>query len=96
MEDPVYQPVGPDNPAAPNTRADDDEANPVLDEAAAAAEVALMDGHFNNRTGRGNNANRAADEAILGAAATDVEAYLAQDESGNLVEQRFLQFLEAL
>ena len=77
---------------------DDNDNDDVdgIDEAAAAAQVALMDGHFNNRTGRGNQANRAAEEAILGASTDDVEAYMDQDESGNLVEQRFLQFLESL
>ena len=76
----------------------DDDGDDEMDQAAAAAQVALMDGHFNNRTGRGGNqANRAAEEAILGAATDDaVEAYMDQDESGNLVQQRFLQFLESL
>ena len=87
--------------APPPTLEDDDnvqdQADEGMDEAAAAAQVALMDGHFNNRTGRGNQSNRVAEEALIGAANNDnVEAYMDQDESGVLVEQRFLQFLESL
>lgn len=98
MEAPAIPVDDPNNP--PTTH--DDESMAVeedrggFDEAAAAAQVALMDGHFNNRTGRGNQTNRVAEEAVLGASTDDVEAYMDQDESGNLVEQRFLQFLESL
>jgi hypothetical protein len=74
----------------------DDDPDEREAEMAAAAEVALLDGHFDNAT---NRTRRAAEEAVLGVAAVGdapVEAYQATDESGRLVEQRFLQFLESL
>ena len=108
MEDPSSMNVGRDgrdgmlHGAAPATHdenedgSDMDDVDDGMNDAAAAAQVALMDGHFNNRTGRGNQGNRVAEEAVLGASTDDVEAYMDQDESGTLVEQRFLQFLESL
>lgn len=75
-----------DNEASQTVPADD-----TASVAAAAAEVDVMDGHHNAR-----NTRRAAEEAVLGVQEDGVEAYMAHDESGLLVEQRFLQFLESL
>jgi hypothetical protein len=80
----------------PQSASDDDAADErevAMEAAAAAAEVALLDGHFQTA----NRSRRAAEEAVLGAVGDGpVEAYQATDESGRLVEQRFLTFLESL
>ena len=60
---------------------------PQEDAAAAAAEVAAMEGT--------RPADRAAEEAVMGAAqaADGVSGFEVTDEAGELVKQRFLEFL---
>lgn len=89
MEDPVPAP-------RPDQEEDNDDMEVTQEEAAAAAaQVELMEGHFQRATGRGES-RRANDQAVLGANQDNVEAYEATDESGTVVAQRFLQFLESL
>lgn len=61
-------------------------ATPDQEEAQAMAEVAAMEG-----TARGQPNDRAAEAALMGAAG--VEGFEVTDESGELVKQRFLEFL---
>jgi len=66
-------------------------ATPEDEVAQAMAEVAAMEGG-----GRGARQNdRAGEEALMGAAAAGdgVEGFEVTDESGELVKQRFLEFL---
>jgi len=72
---------GPERPAA---------ATPDNEAAQAAAEVAAMENP--RRT------DRAGEEAVMGAAAAEdgVAGFEVTDESGELVKQRFLQFLGTL
>ena len=63
--------------------------------AQATAEVEAMEG--NQRGGGGGGGNRAGEEALMGANAVGgddgVRGFEVADESGELVMQRFLQFL---
>lgn len=63
-------------------------ASPDNEAAEAMAEVAAMEGPS-------RRAHRAGEEAVMGAAANGdgVEGFEVRDESGELVMQRFLQFL---
>ena len=65
-------------------------AIPQDEVAQAMAEVAAMEGATNAR-----RADRAGEEALMGAAATEdgFAGFEVTDESGELVMQRFLQFL---
>ena len=75
-------PVGP----SPNSNAN---VIPDIEQAAAMAEVSAMDGPT-----RGRLANRAGEEAVMGVAAGEgVAGFEVTDESGELVKQRFLDFL---
>ena len=61
--------------------------------AAAAAEVALLDGNFNNTNNRGRDPN--ADRALMGTTDDDgIRAHEATDESGELVRGAFEEFLQ--
>jgi len=71
----------------------DDIAIPESEQAEAAAEVAAMEGTANSAHHNNNNANRIAEEAVLGAGAAGFEE---TDESGKLVQERFVQFLGTL
>lgn len=70
--------------------------NNQRERAEAQAEVAAMDGTARNN----NNANRAAQEAVMGVVANDgaggAEGFEVTDESGRLVQQRFVTFLGTL
>ena len=68
-------------------------ATPDNEAAQAAAEVAAMEGTANAR-----RTDRAGEEAVMGAAAAEdgVPGFEVTDESGELVKQRFLQFLGTL
>jgi hypothetical protein len=94
--------------AANTTAMDDDDDNDSLmdehDEAAAAARAAAeveTHGHTanaNNAPGNNNNNNVPADQAVMGAVQDNgtgdgVANFEVMDESGSLVQQRFLQFL---
>jgi hypothetical protein len=57
--------------------------------AEAMAEVAAMQGGVGGRRAD----TRAGEEAIMGAAAADDDRFEVVDESGELVMQRFVQFL---
>ena len=57
------------------------------EQAQAAAEVAAQQGTRRRRT---------AEEAQMGVNNGDVQGFQVVDESGNLVQQRFLQFLQTL
>ena len=86
-------------PESPGVPADDYASVPAtadaLDEAAqAAAAVEAMDGARQNATRN----DRAGEQAVMGAMAAEdgVAGFEVTDESGELVKQRFVQFLGSL
>ena len=71
---------------AANVGAPPQSAAPDQEQAEAMAEVAVM--------GNSNNNDNTAEQAMMGAAQEGAPEI--QDESGELVQQRFVQFLGAL
>ena len=75
--------------------ADDDAPAPppvtAQEQAESMAEVNVMANNSND-----NRANRVAEEAVLGAGNDAVPGFEVTDESGLLVQQRFVEFLGSL
>ena len=89
-------PAEDDQDGATYASADEDDNNNdnhrMMEVAQAQAQVAAMEGPTNQRSRAGR---RMEDEAVMGAAAAEdgVPGFDVTDESGELVMQRFLQFL---
>lgn len=106
MIDAIFVPPHPTGGAAANTAMDDDDDNDdrmnddeeeeAAEAARAAAEVATH-GHTADNARRAGATNVPADQAVMGAVQDNmgdgVANFEVTDESGSLVQQRFLQFL---
>jgi hypothetical protein len=106
---PHHPPSGGGGAAAANTAAameddDDDDDNDINEEVAAARAAAEVETHGHSAdnnarrgAGGGNANNVPADQAVMGAVQDNmgdgVANFEVTDESGSLVQQRFLQFL---
>jgi hypothetical protein len=81
--------------SSPTRQQQPESRQEIAEQAAARAEVAVMEGP-NTTNGRGTQRNTTADQALLGAINNDtVDAHnQVLDESGELVRQAFAEFLQ--